>query len=70
MTWFETYLREEPGGSLAEQALGRVMELRRRGAPGAARAVAERYLAAYPRGAYSKLAASLVAPVKVDPTEL
>jgi hypothetical protein len=75
VTWFETYLREEPGGSLAEQALGRLIELRRRSDPGAARASAERYLAAYPAGAYAKLAQSLVQPAKadrpskVDPTE-
>jgi transmembrane sensor len=57
--WFETYLQEEPGGALAEQALGRLMELRKRDA-GAARLVAERYLARYPTGAYAKLARSLV----------
>jgi hypothetical protein len=61
VTWFETYLREEPGGPLAEQALGRVMELRRRD-PAVARSVAERYLAAYPHGAYSTLAQRLLAP--------
>ena len=31
--WFETYLREEPGGPLAEQALGRIVDLARRGRP-------------------------------------
>jgi hypothetical protein len=57
--WFETYLQEEPGGALAEQALGRLMEIRKRDA-GAARLVAERYLARYPTGAYAALARSLV----------
>jgi hypothetical protein len=59
VTWFETYLQEEPGGPLAEQALGRVLEIRKRD-PGAARPVAERYLARYPNGAYAALARSLV----------
>lgn len=57
--WFETYLREEPGGALAEPALGRLMEIRKRD-PGAARLVAERYLARYPTGAHAALARSLV----------
>jgi len=60
-TWFETYLQEEPGGALAEQALGRVLEIRKRDA-GAGRLVAERYLARYPNGAYAALARSLVVP--------
>ena len=61
-TWFETYLREEPGGQLAEQALGRLLEIRRRGDPAAARAVAKRYLARYPKGAYAALARSVLEP--------
>ena len=60
-TWFEIYLQEEPGGPLAEQALGRVLEIRKRDA-GAARLVAERYLARYPNGAYAALARSLAVP--------
>ncbi|HRI65445.1 MAG TPA: hypothetical protein PK156_14455 [Polyangium sp.] len=60
-TWFETYLREEPGGQLAEQALGRLIEIRRRD-PAAARPLAERYLAKYPRGAYAALARSVLEP--------
>jgi transmembrane sensor len=60
-TWFDTYLREEPGGQLAEQALGRLIEIRRKD-PAAARALAERYLAKYPRGAYAALARSVLEP--------
>jgi hypothetical protein len=60
VSWFETYLRESPGGSFAEQALGRIMELSRRDADGGARA-AERYLARYPNGAHAALARSIVA---------
>lgn len=59
-TWFDTYLREEPGGQLAEQALGRLIEIRRRSDPAAARTLAERYLAKYPRGAYAALARSVL----------
>lgn len=61
VTWFETYLQEESGGPLAEQALGRVLEIRKKD-PGAARVTAERYLARYPNGAYAALARSLVGP--------
>ncbi|MFO0592525.1 MAG: FecR domain-containing protein [Polyangiaceae bacterium] len=60
-TWFEIYLQEEPGGPLAEQALGRLLEIHKR-EPGAARLVAERYLARYPNGAYAALARSLSEP--------
>lgn len=62
VTWFETYLREEPGGSLAEQALGRILEIRRRTDAAGARAVAERYLAQYPNGAYANVARSVLSP--------
>jgi hypothetical protein len=60
ITWFETYLREEPGGPLAEQALGRILEIRKRTDPAAARAVAERYLSQHPNGAYSSVARSVL----------
>jgi hypothetical protein len=59
--WFETYLREEPNGALAEQAMGRILELKK-GDPAGARATAERYLTRYPRGAHAALARSLLAP--------
>ena len=59
--WFETYLSEAPNGALAEQALGRILELRRRD-PAAARATAERYLARYPNGVHAPLARSLLSP--------
>jgi hypothetical protein len=58
--WFEIYLSEEPGGALAEQALGRIMELTRRDS-GAARSAAERYVARYPKGSYAGLARSILA---------
>lgn len=58
--WFELYLSEQPSGPLAEQALGRVVELSR-GSKKKGRAAAERYLAAYPNGAYAALARSIVA---------
>jgi hypothetical protein len=62
ITWFETYLREQPGGPLSEQALGRLIELKRRSDPAAATKLAERYLEQYPSGAYAALARSIVGP--------
>jgi hypothetical protein len=60
--WFETYLREEPNGALAEQALGRIMDIQRHGSPEQARQAAERYLARYPSGAYAAVARSVLGP--------
>lgn len=58
--WFEIYLSEEPGGALAEQALGRIMELAKKDS-GAARSAAERYVARYPGGSYTVMARSILA---------
>jgi hypothetical protein len=60
--WFETYLQEEPNGALAEQALGRILDIQRHGSPAAARQAAERYLARFPSGAYAAMARSLIGP--------
>lgn len=60
-SWFDTYLREEPNGALAEQALGRLLELTQRD-PARARPLAERYLASYPSGAFAALARSIAGP--------
>ncbi len=57
--WFETYLSEEPRGALAEQALGRIMELSKKDSAGA-RSAAERYVASYPKGSYAALARSIL----------
>ncbi len=61
LRWFETYLREEPNGALAEQALGRILQMQK-GDPAAARATAARYLARYPSGVHAALARSLLTP--------
>lgn len=59
-TWFAAYLRERPGGGLAREAKGRLMEaLHRSGDPAGARRVATEYLATHPDGPHSKLAAAL-----------
>ncbi len=61
--WFERYLDEVPKGSLAEQALGRVIELRRRlGDAAGARATAKLYLHRHPDGAYASLARAAAGP--------
>lgn len=60
--WFEAYLDEAPNGPLAEQALGRLLELGAKGDRQAARALAERYLARYPNGSHARLARSIIDP--------
>lgn len=60
---YDTYLAESPGGPFAAEALGRKMlAVERTSGRGAARAVAERYLQRYPRGAHATLARDLVKP--------
>jgi transmembrane sensor len=60
--WFRTYLAEQPGGPLAREAEGRLMEsLSRAGDRGGARKVAEQYLAKYPRGPHERVARQLLA---------
>jgi transmembrane sensor len=59
--WFRTYLAEQPGGPLAREAEGRLMEsLSRAGDRVGARNVAERYLAKYPRGPHERVAQQLL----------
>ncbi len=58
--WFGVYLREQPGGRFAQEALGRRMEAeQRQGDREAASATAARYLARFPSGAHAALAHSL-----------
>jgi hypothetical protein len=59
--WFRTYLAEQPGGPLAREAEGRLMEsLSRTGDSAGARKAAERYLAKYPRGPHERVAHQLL----------
>ena len=58
IAWFQTYLTEDPQGPLAEQALGRLIELQ--AGTRAGKRAAERYLDRYPRGAYASFARSLL----------
>jgi transmembrane sensor len=59
--WFRTYLAEQPGGPLAREASGRLMEsLSRLGDRAGAREVAEGYLAKYPHGPHERVARQLL----------
>jgi TolA-binding protein len=61
--WFSTYLGERPNGSLAQQALGRLIEVEQRaGARSSARSLAERYLERFPDGPHAPLARALASP--------
>ena len=55
--WFSTYLKEQPGGALAREALGRLIEAySAAGDRVSSRATAERYLKSYPDGPHATLA--------------
>lgn len=56
IAWFETYLKETPGGSLAEQAMGRLAELQ--AGTSAGQRAAKRYVENYPRGSYANFCRS------------
>jgi hypothetical protein len=61
--WFETYLREQPSGTLRAEATGRLLEaLHRSGQASKARSVASQYLTRYPNGAQAALAKKLTSP--------
>lgn len=59
--WFRTYLSEQPGGRLARDALGRLVEsLQREGDVPSARREAAHYLERYPTGPHAEFARRLV----------
>jgi len=61
VTWFKTYLREEPDGSLAQEALGRLISAHQHlGQKQEAEACARAYLERYPNGMFSSLARSVL----------
>jgi TolA-binding protein len=58
--WFRTYLREQPEGSLAREASGRLLEATlRAGDAAGARELAAQYLRDYPSGPHAALASGL-----------
>jgi hypothetical protein len=58
--WYDTYLSEAPGGSLAAEALGRrMLALERLGRSAEATSAAKTYLQRFPSGAYSARAEEL-----------
>jgi TolA-binding protein len=59
--WFRVYLKEQPGGPLAREAQGRLMEAQYRGGDRAsASRTADAYLAANPNGPHARLARTLL----------
>jgi transmembrane sensor len=55
--WFATYLREQPGGPLAREAAGRLIEAYHEARdPAAAKDAARKYLASYPAGPHAAFA--------------
>ena len=59
---FNAYLAERPEGPLAQEAMGRLLELERELDRAAAARLATRYLQRFPDGPHSALARSLAAP--------
>jgi hypothetical protein len=61
-TWYETALREAPGGAFAAEALaGKMRAVQSLEGPAAARVVAQEYLRLYPSGVHAKTARQLAA---------
>ncbi len=59
--WYDVVCREATTGPLAQDALGRMIELeQRQGHAATARALAERYLVAHPKGPHSSYARSVL----------
>jgi TolA-binding protein len=58
--WFRVYLKEQPGGSFAREALGRLMEATSRAQNHSeAQRLARRYLQVYPAGPHAELASRI-----------
>jgi hypothetical protein len=61
ISWYDQYLAESPGGSLAAEALGRKMiVVRNSGGRDAARPIAEEYVKRHPRGPFADAAAEIL----------
>jgi hypothetical protein len=62
-SWFRSYLKERPGGELAREASGRLLEaLDRAGDRAGAIAAAQNYLEQYPSGPHASFARRLTSP--------
>jgi transmembrane sensor len=65
--WFRVYLKEQPKGELAREALGRLLEATQRGGRMfVARELATSYLRDYPDGPHAELARSLTEPAETQ----
>ena len=58
---FAAYFDERPDGALAQEALGRLLEIEIRDGTPAAETLARRYLARFPHGPHAALGRSIVA---------
>ena len=59
--WFKTYLRESPGGPLAEESLGRLISAyKSSGNKVKVKETANKYLKKYPKGAFADMANSII----------
>lgn len=62
ITWFQTYLKEQPRGPMKREAIGRLIEaFQATGDLPAARALASSYLREYPSGPHAELASRVLA---------
>jgi TolA-binding protein len=61
LQWYARYRLEAPNGALAEEALGRIMQLlKQSGERASARTAAELYLSSYPGGAFARAAEEIL----------
>jgi hypothetical protein len=56
LRWYDVYLAEAPNGTFAAEAVGRKLVILRASNPAQARALAEEYLARWPKGPYAAVA--------------
>lgn len=66
--WLRAYLEERPNGSLAAEALGRLLEIEHAAGRPSARTTAEQYLSRFPKGAHATFARKVLDTSSPGPT--